>query len=480
MKARNIILMGCMTVMGIAFTSCSKGISFDQEAVYEAADNKTRSEYESNFVKKYGEIDPNQTWDFSTMEPMSSLEDEGSASTRAFTRAYNNTQGSMEIEGEVIDWVTTNLKAGNNNFLKGSPFSVEVPNNPETNNAFTIVPIYQGQAGYYWQFCMKVGTGSNAKDYILWSKGDIKYKTSENGTWKSPGTGGDGMKDVYAVQAPTFTITGLTAGTKLEFYLRVWDNTTDYTIYKGSLGWFNAPRFMSSLNKQMIALESAKKPAALSSDYDVTIIGCEDKAVTGTGSDRDYEDLVVMMYGNPGPPVNHVNKRKVSTTKRYLIEDLGATNDFDFNDVVVDVSEVVWYQIYYKNNGLFDHETEISRSQEAIIRAMGGTRNFTLKIGDTSWSKSDSEYATTDMLNTGWNNTEINENAELAKFTVTGWDKDANNISINVERQGGSHGYYTITFPKKGAVPMIIATNANPLEKWMKEKQSVPNTWYTE
>lgn len=476
MKARNIILMGCMTVMGIAFTSCSKGISFD----YEAADNQTRSEYESNFVKKYGEIDPNQTWDFSTMEPMSSLEDEGSASTRAFTRAYNNTQGSMEIEGEVIDWVTTNLKAGNNNFLKGSPFSVEVPNNPETNNAFTIVPIYQGQAGYYWQFCMKVGTGSNAKDYILWSKGDIKYKTSENGTWKSPGTGGDGMKDVYAVQAPTFTITGLTAGTKLEFYLRVWDNTTDYTIYKGSLGWLKAPRFMSSLNKQMIALESAKKPAALSSDYDVTIIGCEDKAVTGTGSDRDYEDLVVMMYGNPGPPVNHVNKRKVSTTKRYLIEDLGATNDFDFNDVVVDVSEVVWYQIYYKNNGLFDHETEISRSQEAIIRAMGGTRNFTLKIGDTSWSKSDSEYATTDMLNTGWNNTEINENAELAKFTVTGWDKDANNISINVERQGGSHGYYTITFPKKGAVPMIIATNANPLEKWMKEKQSVPNTWYTE
>lgn len=476
MKARNIILMGCMTVMGIAFTSCSKGISFD----YEAADNQTRSEYESNFVKKYGEIDPNQTWDFSTMEPMSSLEDEGSASTRAFTRAYNNTQGSMEIEGEVIDWVTTNLKAGNNNFLKGSPFSVEVPNNPETNNAFTIVPIYQGQAGYYWQFCMKVGTGSNAKDYILWSKGDIKYKTSENGTWKSPGTGGDGMKDVYAVQAPTFTITGLTAGTKLEFYLRVWDNTTDYTFYKGSLGWLKAPRFMSSLNKQMIALESAKKPAALSSDYDVTIIGCEDKAVTGTGSDRDYEDLVVMMYGNPGPPVNHVNKRKVSTTKRYLIEDLGATNDFDFNDVVVDVSEVVWYQIYYKNNGLFDHETEISRSQEAIIRAMGGTRNFTLKIGDTSWSKSDSEYATTDMLNTGWNNTEINENAELAKFTVTGWDKDANNISINVERQGGSHGYYTITFPKKGAVPMIIATNANPLEKWMKEKQSVPNTWYTE
>ena len=84
------------------------------------------------------------------------------------------------------------------------------------------------------------------------------------------------------------------------------------------------------------------------------------------------------------------------------------------------------------------------------------------------------------MLNTGWNNTEINENEELAKFTVTGWNKETNNISISVERQGDSEGFYTITFPKKGTVPMIIATNADPLEKWMKEKESVPNNWYTE
>lgn len=460
-----------------AFTSCSHDAGFEPVDEFEL----TKNEYNANFIKKYGPVDPNQTWDFATMEPTYSLEsDESTTSTRALTRAYNNTEGSMEIEGEVIDWVTTNLKAGTNNFLKGSPFSVEVPNNPDNNNAFTIVPVYQGQAGYYWQFCMKVGSGRNAVDYVLWSKGDIEYKTSKNGNWVSPGTGGNGMQNVYAVKAPTFTITGLTAGTKLEFYLRVWDSKADYLIYKGSLGWLNAPRYMSSLNKQMIALEGAKKPAALSSDYDVTIIGCEDKEVTGNGSDRDYEDLVVMMYGNPGPPINHVNKRKVSTTKRYLIEDLGATNDFDFNDVVVDVSEVVWYQIYYKNNGLFDHETEISRSQEAIIRAMGGTRNFTLTIGDTSWSKSDSKYATTDMLNTGWNNTEINENEELAKFTVTGWNKETNNISISVERQGDSEGFYTITFPKKGTVPMIIATNADPLEKWMKEKESVPNNWYTE
>ena len=43
--------MGSMAVMGIAFTSCSKDLSYD----YEAADNKVKAEYEANFVKKYGE-----------------------------------------------------------------------------------------------------------------------------------------------------------------------------------------------------------------------------------------------------------------------------------------------------------------------------------------------------------------------------------------------------------------------------------------
>ena len=229
----------------------------------------------------------------------------------------------------------------------------------------------------------------------------------------------------------------------------------------------------------MIALEDARKPAAVSSDYDVTIIGCEDAEVTTDGSDRDYEDLVLMVYGNPGPPINHVDKVREAVTKRYMIEDLGATNDFDFNDVVVDVSEVVWYQTKYNAFGRLVSKTELSRSQEAIIRAMGGTRDFTLTIGDTPWTKS-TKYDKTQMLNTGWNNTPINANDELVRFTVTGWKPEKNNISISVERQGDSEGYYTIAFPKEGTVPMIIAIDADPLYMWKPEKVSIDKSWYTE
>ena len=154
-------------------------------------------------------------------------------------------------------------------------------------------------------------------------------------------------------------------------------------------------------------------------------------------------------------------------------------------DNVVDVTEVYQNQIFYNigANGVktFDHKEEIegSRKQKAIIRAMGGTRDFTLTIDNTSWTKSDM-FDKTQMLNTGWGGTEIEENKVLAEFDVTGWKPSENNISISVERQGNSSGFYTIQFPKKGKVPMIVATNIDPLTPWQIEKQSIPSDWYSE
>lgn len=481
--------MGCMTVMGIAFTACSKGISFDQEAAYEAADNQIRSEYASNFVKRFGEIDPEMTWDFSTMNPVSSLGSSASAATTRGTRAGNPTMArgnDMIIESSVISWVTSNLKAGANNYVKGSPFYMEVP-----ENSFTIVPIFQGQADYYWQLCMHVQ--GDIDDVVIWDKGDILYKNYETDEYKKPTTAGmtdKGKKPVFEVKAPTITFTNYPKDADMYFYMRVWNSEGDYNSYIKNPLSPNAkkPRILTSLNYQMLALKGIEIPAALKkNEYtqdNVTFIGCEDTEITKT-ADRDYEDFVFMMYGKPAPPITHVDVEDVSAGKRYLIEDLGATNDFDFNDVVVDVTEVYQNQIFYNigANGVktFDHKEEIkgSRKQKAIIRAMGGTRDFTLTIGDTSWTKSE-KFDKTQMLNTGWGGTKIEENKVLAELDVTGWKPSENNISISVERQGNSSGFYTIQFPKKGTVPMIIATDIDPLTPWQIEKQSIPSDWYSE
>lgn len=171
MRLKNFVLVGSMAVLGVAFTSCSKGEDlFDSGA--QIAQQK--SEYATNFEKKYGPIDPNQTWDFATMEPISYLPSTSYAGTRAGTRGVGDVtlkeSGTMSLGNEVITWMHTNMEAGKNNSQKGSPF-ISVTN----QQTFTIVPFYQGCASYYWELWMNVGE----KELKIWSKNeDLKYKES--------------------------------------------------------------------------------------------------------------------------------------------------------------------------------------------------------------------------------------------------------------------------------------------------------------
>ena len=158
--------------------------------------------------------------------------------------------------------------------------------------------------------------------------------------------------------------------------------------------------------------------------------------------DGDYTDLVCLV-------------EPVEASKRYMVEDLGTTDDFDFNDLVIDVRAY-------------------GDKQWAIVRAMGGTLDFTVTIGNTSWSKSGSGNNATTMYNTSGN---IDYNAELAVIIdVTGWDPQTNNISVTVkDKESGLP--QVIPFPKKGEVPMIIAEH--PARKWMNERVSIPKDWFT-
>jgi hypothetical protein len=64
----------------------------------------------------------------------------------------------------------------------------------------------------------------------------------------------------------------------------------------------------------------------------------------------------------------------------------------------------------------------------------------------------------------------------LAEFEVTGYNYDDNNITFRANGKGGK--LYTVTFPKKGEAPMMIAVD--PTEKWMNERVSIPSSWFTE
>ena len=123
------------------------------------------------------------------------------------------------------------------------------------------------------------------------------------------------------------------------------------------------------------------------------------------------------------------------------------------------------------------------KGQRAIVRAAGGTLDFTVEIGTntiTRWSKSQ-DYTVTDMLNTGWGGKSIfydGAQSILAKFDIENndWNPATNNIKVTVNGKGQSGEVKTITFPKQGEAPMMIAVDKDV--KWMTERSSVPSSWW--
>jgi hypothetical protein len=161
----------------------------------------------------------------------------------------------------------------------------------------------------------------------------------------------------------------------------------------------------------------------------------------------DYVDLIYM-----------VTKRSKTASKRYMVEEPGSTNDFDFNDIVFDVIQ------------------DEDGSQTAIIRAMGGTLDFTLTIGNTTWQKSVDGSALGYVTNTMYNTTSPKWNSALAQFKVTGWNPNSNNISVTMVTKESKDAVMTIPFPKTGETPMIIAVK--PFVDWQPERTPLPENWW--
>ena len=457
MRTGKLFVIGCFAVIGVALMSCSKSDLYDSNAANQQKNEQQKKSYAELFVNNYGSTE-GKSWDLATLATSYTLESSNRALTRGGEYNADAVEGEMLVEKATVDWMSENLKAGKNNTAKGKPFYLQVP-----KNSFTIVPIFQGTASYYWQLWMYVdGVG----DKLIWSKGDIQYITSQSSTdWKSPGIGNTGMNNAYQIKAPTYEFKNLPENANMYFYLKVWNSYSDFQ--KNTIN----PRKLTSLNQMMLALINCQVPPNVPAGNEVSIIGCEDNV----NGDFDYEDLVFMMYGNPAPPIKHVDEVIKGTPKRYMMEDLGEEKpDFDFNDVVVDVisGRAKWkreYEILENGGWNLINETKIEDLPDiAVVRAAGGILDFTLTIGNTTWTKSAKFPNYQQMLNTGRDG-EIDYEKELDTFKVEGWNPTANNISVTVEGKA-------ITFPETGKAPMVIAVD--PTTNWMFERTPAPESWF--
>ena len=458
-----------MLTAAVTMTAC---VNHDVEEIVE---NNTKAMYSSSFVKKYPNVSLNQSWDYSSKQKTFGLGDitRGNVPTRG--NGGGITEGGWyEVDNNTLTWMHDQLVEGVDNRSLGKPFYMSVP-----GNEFTIVPIFQGIAAAVWELHMVV----DGNDYKVWTKSqDIQIKDNDNADWHNlhcgyhtwdggntwifsewesqyntiggdKHTGDDSHEPsvVTDVRAKKYVCADLPVGAEMYFYLKVTTGDTDRCEVGAE---------QSSIKGMMLALQDVPRPANIPADNEAMIIACEDADLSL--SDWDMNDVVFLVYGKKVPkPVEITEGDEVErrTTVRYMIEDLGATDDFDFNDIVIDVADIDIVSPIYTNDVLTGWNNKGHR-QEAIIRHLGGTLPFRLTIG----------------------NTQLEEHAGVLgadpdeKYDITGWDINRHNISVQVKQNNNSGVYNNVTFPKAGEAPMIIAVD--PTQMWMSERQSVPESWF--
>ena len=440
-----------LVIAAALFTACSHNSDlYDPEFT----EKNVKAQYFESFVKTFPNVDLNQSWDYSHKNPSYSLPSDMQSKARTRAASYSlTTTDEYEVDGETLSWLTKKLPEQNSkNRSLGSPFYMSVP-----DNSFTIVPIYQGKASSVWELHMVV----DGVDIKVWEKSQdmwVKKKTDQADWTKvydiSKAELDRNTIGAAKVKTKGYTFENLPVGANMYFYLVVTRVTNNK--YKNTIGVQ-----LSSLIGQMLSLDDCPHPTNIPEGNEVMIVGCED----ANNGDWDMNDLVFMVYGKPSVPKTVIVTDGTPITKkntvRYMIEDLGSTDDFDFNDIVVDVSEV-WTSTPHYVNGKLNSWTDSDKRQEAVIRHLGGILPFKLKIGDTELEEHQGVL--------GSNPDEL--------YAVSGWNINSHNVSVQVKQSTNSTVYNNVVFPKAGEAPMIIAVD--PTVQWMNERQCVPESWFYE
>ena len=453
-----VILKSVVASLAVmSFAACSNNDLYDEGVV---AANKTAEQqksYENNFVKTYGAIAPNQSWDFSTnQQRLGTRAGETAIVTKTveglnFDVKYNKVgrewngfgwnyyldNRSINKNQDLLNNVSNKLKDGD----KHTDVQKAVLVAP--SNSFTIYPI-SVQGMWTHDLYVKVGNNAPVKVYSkTWTDFSHPYVNGDPLTLSSVNYN----KQTYTVET-SVSMPGLYVeapiGTPIEIYLA---NVKEGQTKKSTVG--------TSTGHAIYVDGNGAVPTGIEVRDDAVIkyVGIEDNT-TGS-SDLDYNDVVLAIVGNPDVPKEIVIEGEeydvpTSLTKRYMIEDLGTTDDFDFNDVVVDVTRnTVAHHTVEIVNGVktSDVITSTDVTEKAVIKHLGGILPFVLKIGDKTLPQLGGEDTFEKDVN--------------LEYEITGWEPANNNISITVNNT-------TLSFPKPGAVPMIIACDDS--EAWSAER----------
>ena len=413
------------------FASCSK------DPGYEVASNPAelaKIQYKEAFIKKYGEIDPNQSWDFTGHYGKATRADATPVMTWDLTYYGRGNYKGMKQEQmkKAIEEDIAQVKS-----LVASEQPVKFP---YTYSQVYLCPAYShgypsadgnNYDNYYLGAEYTVGTTTTVTADIVTS--NVTSSITDNAnywfTYQKYGLG-----KIADVRSATFD---------------TWRNINTISLVNAD----NARWWVGAHHYQANANEYERKTVEYCKLF--TVNGRSYIAFDCNGN-GDYSDLIcwILVFDYVTPP------SPVAYGKRYMVEDLGSIGDFDFNDIVFDVVQ------------------EADGSQKCYVRALGGIYNITITVGNTTWSKKGSEITVdgeTVMADESqmYNTLPPNGDWILAEFPVSGWNPTGNDVSVSVYTRGQNGEFYTntIDFPEDGDVPMMVAVSTNKL--WMPEYQSI-------
>lgn len=265
-----------------------------------------------------------------------------------------------------------------------------------------------------------------------------------------------------------------------------WDENDEWTTVGDRLTSIHSGGYMLALNvpaDKRPNMSKLKAALGLGADQDpqCLIVGCED--ANGAASDHDNNDVVFLVVGYPTAP--QIVPTSEVIRKRYMCEDLGGTDDFDFNDVVVDMTQIRYLNItsttgttdsFFNTGDAITSGSSVEIApitdasvtkvvQTAKIAHVCGTIPLQVRVGDYFFPKiSDptNEYQTRTELSgpgytkktkdshdltrgevkgNGWNPNEEKIITDILGTDEELWDPQKNNIKIYADwssRPGGS------------------------------------------
>ena len=531
---KNLLSLGGSAIAAFLFIfSFSSCHDVEVENIQEIA---YRHNYESNFIKTFGEISPNQSWDFSSYARKKMTFVMTRAATVNDFGIQFDEDGYFRVPTAVHDWVFENVMeengmANNKERIKEElwhAFSFEASN----TEAFDLLPFYLGASQSSYNFHMVVvdpETKQIVSDTKLWDLTEdthMQWQSNGGSGWHditgSSGSGGHGSTmEARTTRSKPILIDfsdpqyGLTKDIKYTVYF-----TINVTVGHPQIN--EAGDVLTSITHtpNVVAVNMPANIASYTNGqgYEGMLFGCE------TGSpdkidrtDYDFNDLMFLLVGRI-PDVYYDEMLQTTTIKkRYMIEDLTGF-DFDFNDVVVDLTDIsVHHYIIDEDNGIkeempiiYNNVSYPTVTQQASFVYCCGTLPFLVVIGHKEFNRvtdptdADNTYkqlsGSSDADNTkvtqlgsstgiepGYSFTYEYQYSVTSPTPTPFWNPDANNISATIWTERDLNGTtdssagvdgpwaWVSNFPNTGDVPFIIATDQSV--NWSGELTHVDFNW---